>query len=49
MIFSTDEDIGLYAKAIAGELLYVRPDDRYVRYRATVTAAWLNENTSNVL
>jgi hypothetical protein len=42
-IFSADEDIGLYAKATAEELSHVRRDDGYVRYRATVTQAWLNE------
>jgi len=43
IVFSIDEDIGLYAKAIAEELSEIRRDDGSVRYRATVTEAWLNE------
>jgi hypothetical protein len=43
IVFSIDEDIGLYAKAIAKALPDVRRDDGYIRYRATVTEAWLNE------
>lgn len=42
-VFSIDEDIGVYAKATAEELSDTRHDDGSVRYRATVTEAWLNE------
>lgn len=42
-VFSVDDDVGLYLKAVAEALPDIRDDDGRVRYRATVTAAWLNE------
>lgn len=43
IIFSIDEDIGIYAKATAEGFPDVPRDDGYIRYRAIVTEAWLNE------
>jgi nitroimidazol reductase NimA-like FMN-containing flavoprotein (pyridoxamine 5'-phosphate oxidase superfamily) len=42
-VFSIAKDIGLYMKATAEALPDVRDADGRVRYRATVTKAWLNE------
>ena len=42
-IFSTDSDIGFYAKAQAEEVPGTRRDDGYAHYRATISEAWLNE------
>jgi hypothetical protein len=42
-IFSVEEDLGLYMKARAEEQPNVRREDGYVRYRAVVSEAWLNE------
>jgi hypothetical protein len=36
-VFSIDDDIGLYMKAVAEKLPEIRRDDGRVRYRATVT------------
>lgn len=42
-VFSIEQDLGLYMKAVAEELPNTRNDDGRVRYRAKVTEAWLNE------
>lgn len=42
-VFSIDDDIGLYMKATAEVLPEIRDESGRVRYRAKVSAAWLNE------
>jgi len=43
VVFSVDDDIGVYAKAVAAELPNSGNGTGQRRYRATVTEAWLNE------